>query len=130
MRAIVSILCAAWFTVLSGAWALGVEEPLPDAAQEARARDLFRQLRCVVCQGESLADSPADIAIDMRRDIRVKIAAGKKDEEIIGYLAGRYGDVVLMRPPVASAPLLWMLPFLIVGAAGAMVFFYFRKREG
>lgn len=125
------LLCLAAMVVLTSsfAFALTLEEPLRDAAQEARARALFHELRCVVCQSETLADSPADVARDMRREIRSQVAAGKTEQEIKSYLTSRYGDVILMRPPLsADTVLLWLSPLLILALALALTWKYFRRK--
>ncbi len=96
-------------------------DPVKD---EARAQGLFREVRCVVCQSETIADSDAVIAADMRRDIRARIAAGESDAQIRRDLDARYGDYVLFRPRVSQANLLlWLLPPLIVvcGVAGLIL---------
>lgn len=104
------------------------DRPLPDAGQEARARALFTDIRCVVCQHESIADSPAGIAADMRRLVREEIAAGKSDEAVRADLVRRYGDYVLFQPPVrAGTWLLWFGPFALVLGAGAV--FVWRSRR-
>lgn len=88
------------------------DRPLPDAAQEARAQRLFDDIRCVVCQHEAIADSPAGIASDMRGLVREQIAAGKTDKAIREDLVRRYGDFVLFKPPVRIGTwLLWFGPF-------------------
>jgi len=96
-------------TIASAAWA--IEMPLSDPEQEARAYALFHQIRCVVCAGQTIADSPADVAADMRREIRERIAAGDSTREIKLYLAGRYGDTVLMQPLLTiKTAVLWFGP--------------------
>lgn len=98
-----------------GAFALGLDAPLPAAADEARARALFTTIRCVICAGESIADSPAQVAADMRRNVREQIAGGKSDAQITGELVSHYGDSILMRPPLdSSTGLLWFGPGLIL----------------
>ena len=98
------------------------DRPLPDAAQEARARALFADVRCVVCQHESIADSPAGVAGDMRRLIREEIAAGAYDAAVRADLVRRFGDYVLFRPPVRPGTwLLWFGPFALVLSAGAVL---------
>ena len=105
------------------------DRPLPDAAQEARARALFSDIRCVVCQHESIADSPAGIAADMRRLVREQIAAGKTDDEIKADLLRRYGDYVLFTPPMRIGTwLLWFGPFALVLTAGAALALNARRR--
>lgn len=99
------------------------DRPLPSAAEEARAQAIFEVVRCVVCQHESIADSPAGIAGDMRRLIREEIASGATDRAIKDDLVRRYGDYVLFTPPVRTGTwLLWFGPALLVMAgAGALV---------
>lgn len=101
------------------AFALTVDAPLPDAAAEARAKALFHDIRCVVCQSEAIADSPAEIARDLRRAIRQDIADGASDDTIKASLAARYGDRILMRPPLKPATyLLWFGPWLLLALGG------------
>jgi len=108
---------------------LAQEMALPDPAQEQRARDLSREIRCVVCQSQSIADSDADIAKELRVLIREQIAAGKSDAEIRDYLVARYGDFVLFRPPFkASTLVLWIGPFAILIAGGIGVAVFLRRR--
>lgn len=91
------------------------DRPLADATQEARAQALFKDVRCVVCQHEAIADSPAGVAGDMRRLIREEIAAGASDQAVRDDLVRRFGDYVLFTPPVrAGTWLLWFGPFLLV----------------
>lgn len=109
-------------------FALGMDTPLADKGQEARARTLFHELRCVVCQGQSLADSQADIAVDMRRLIRDMITRQSTDADIRTYLASRYGDDILMQPPLTpgTAPL-WFLPALIPLLTGLILVRRYRR---
>lgn len=103
-------------------------EALPDAKQEERALELQKQFRCVVCQGQSLGDSNAALAADMRALIRERIRQGYSDAEIADYLVRRYGDFVLMRPPLrGNTLLLWVLPFLVLIGGGTAVFFLLRR---
>ena len=99
-------------------------ETLSDPALEARARSLQKELRCLVCQGQSLDESDAELARELRRIIRERIASGDTDEAIKEFLVARYGDFVLMRPPVQpDTYLLWFGPvlLLLVGAAAVAV---------
>lgn len=90
---------------------------LGDPAQEARALALEREIRCVQCQNEPIAQSTADIASDMRTLVRERVAAGDSDAEIRAYFRARYGDFVLFRPPIdARTLLLWLAPLLLVAA--------------
>ena len=105
--------------------------PLGDPALEERARHLMKEVRCVVCQAQSIDESDAGIASDMRRLIREEIAAGKSDDEILAYLSDRYGDFVLFSPPFkARTLLLWVGPFLLLGFGGAIMILFFKRRAG
>ena len=97
--------------------AFTIDQTLADATQEARAQTLFRELKCVVCQGQPLSESDAAIAQDMRKLIREKITAGATDAQIINYLETRYGAEIATSPPLeASTLLLWLAPFgLLLG---------------
>lgn len=106
------------------------DAPLADAGQEARAKALFGDIRCVVCQHESIVDSPAAIAADMRALVREQIAAGASDDEIQQGLVRRYGDYVLFRPPFRGATLvLWLGPFVLVGGVGLLFAWWSRRRR-
>lgn len=129
-----ALILACWLTWIPAfagmTYALTIESPLPDAAQEAQAKELFYELRCVVCQGESIADSPADVARDMRAEVRAQVKKGNNAQDIKKYFTDRYGDFVLMRPPLNQATaLLWLGPVLIVSVALFMAFvFFYRPR--
>lgn len=106
------------------------DRPLADARQETRARALFADIRCVVCQHESIADSPAGIAGDMRRLVREEIAAGQSDAAIREDLVRRYGDFVLFQPPVRPGTwLLWFGPLTLLLLAGAGLVVVGRRRR-
>lgn len=106
------------------------DRPLPDAAQEARAQALFDGIRCVVCQHEAIADSPAGIAADMRGLVREQIAAGRSDADIQQDLVRRYGDFVLFQPPVRIGTwLLWFGPFALMAAVAAVLLLRTRRRR-
>ncbi len=101
------------------------DRQLPDPRQEARARALMEELRCLVCQGQSIADSHAEIAGDMRHLVRTRIAAGENPRQIRAWLVERYGDWISYRPP--SAPIgwpLWGAPLLLLAVGALLV----RKR--
>lgn len=101
---------------------------LPNPAQEARARHLFQQLRCVVCQNESIDDSPAEIAGDLRQIVRAQIAAGRSDKQIIDYLVQRYGEFILLKPTLTPGNLaLWLTPFLAVLLGGGYLWIKSRQ---
>jgi cytochrome c-type biogenesis protein CcmH len=103
---------------------------LADPAQEARAQSLDREIRCVQCENEPIAQSTADIASDMRRLVRERIAAGDSDAEIRAFFRQRYGDFVLFRPPVdVRTWALWAAPILLAGAGLAAVLANRRRRS-
>ncbi|MEI7573245.1 MAG: cytochrome c-type biogenesis protein [Phenylobacterium sp.] len=90
-------------------------ERLPDPTQEARARALFQEVRCMVCQNESIADSEAGLAIDLRRLVRERIASGQDDAQVRSWLVDRYGEFVLLQPSFSWANLaLWLAPLAAV----------------
>jgi cytochrome c-type biogenesis protein CcmH len=100
-----------------------------DPALEKRVMALSAELRCLVCQNQSLADSHADLAVDLRNQVRVLMQQGKTDAEIKAYLTDRYGDFVLYRPPVKSTTwLLWLGPFLLLAAGLLGLVVYLRRR--
>ena len=105
--------------------------PLPDAKEEARAQGLMREIRCVVCENEPVSQSTADIAVDMRRMIRMQVSDGKSDEAVRRYFTDKYGQVVSFRPPTQGwGMLLWAFPFLLlVGVGGAIARRLFRSRH-
>jgi cytochrome c-type biogenesis protein CcmH len=111
MRRLALILCG----LLLCAAAPDPADRLPDASQEARARAMFAEVRCVVCQNESIDDSEADMAHDLRQIVREQVAAGRSDDQIRAFLVERYGDFILLRPPVDPVTaILWGAPFAIV----------------
>ncbi|HYC14743.1 MAG TPA: cytochrome c-type biogenesis protein [Stellaceae bacterium] len=127
MRALLAFMLLAWTT----AAALAVEpgERLDDPALEARARAISAGLRCLVCQNQSLDDSNAELAHDLRVLIRERLKAGDSDEQVRQFLVRRYGEFILLKPPLEPETyLLWFGPFgvLLLGAAG--VAFYLRRR--
>ena len=97
---------------------------------EQRIRQLEEKLRCLVCQNQSLADSNAELAGDLRREVRDQVAAGRSDDEIVSYLVQRYGDFVLYEPPFkATTALLWVGPFLLFAAAVGFLLVAVRRRR-
>lgn len=103
---------------------------LADPSEEARARALDQEIRCVQCENEPIAQSTADIAADMRALVRERIAAGDSDTEIRAYFRQRYGDFVLFRPPFDTRTwALWAAPFLLAGAGLAAVLASRRRRS-
>jgi cytochrome c-type biogenesis protein CcmH len=128
------LTCALVFLMAQAAWAgpgLDPREQLPDAAAETRARALFKQLRCVVCQSESLDDSEAELARDMRHLIRAQIASGKSDADVVTHLTSRYGDFVLLSPPSRpSTWALWFGPFALLAIVLTLVGWFLARRRG
>ena len=105
-------------------------QPNEDPQIEQRMKTLTEQLRCLVCQNETLADSRADLAEDLRKQIREQIKAGKSDQEIIGFLTERYGDFILYKPPVKKTTyLLWFGPFVLLVAGTGVLYRYLRIRR-
>ncbi|WP_428150591.1 cytochrome c-type biogenesis protein [Brevundimonas sp.] len=105
------------------------DQPLASPGQEARAQRIFEVVRCVVCQHESIADSPAGIAGDMRRLIREEIASGATDQAVRDDLVRRYGDYVLFTPPVRTGTwLLWFGPALLAVLGGVALFVFARRK--
>jgi cytochrome c-type biogenesis protein CcmH len=101
-----------------------------DPALEQRVMRLTSELRCLVCQNQSLADSHADLAIDLRNQVRSQMQAGKSDAEIREFMVARYGDFVLYRPPLKSTTaLLWAGPFVLLAAGGLALGFYLQRRR-
>ncbi|MEI7874744.1 MAG: cytochrome c-type biogenesis protein [Alphaproteobacteria bacterium] len=105
-------------------------EMLADPALESRAREIGRELRCVVCQNQSIDDSAAEVARDMRRAVRERLAAGDKDEQVFAYMVARYGDYVLLKPPFkAGTWALWLGGPLLLSIAGGALLFAARRRK-
>lgn len=99
------------------------------ARQEARYWELTQQLRCLVCQGQSVSDSDADLANDLKREVKRMILEGKTDAEIVDFMVARYGDFVLFKPPVrASTYLLWFGPFALLAIGGGVWLVLLRRR--
>jgi cytochrome c-type biogenesis protein CcmH len=124
-------LLALWLAA-GAAWAVLPSERLADPALEARAREVSQELRCLVCQNQSIDDSNAGLAHDLRVLVRERLVAGDTNEQVIDYIHRRYGDFVLLRPPVEPATYaLWFGPpaILILGALAAAVLFR-RRRAG
>lgn len=126
LRAILAVLAG----VLCLAAASDPADRLPDPAQEARARAIFRDVRCLVCQNESIDDSEAELARDLRQIVREQVRAGRSEAEIKRFLTDRYGEFVLMTPRFnPSNLLLWVGPFLIVVAGLALLLVRLRNRS-
>ncbi len=123
------LVVSAILTVMP-AMAFEIDRPLDDPALEQRARDLSRSFRCLVCQNQSIFDSDASLAVDLRRIVRERIVAGDSDAQVEQFLVARYGDFVLLKPPLKPKTyLLWFGPLLIGVLAVAGVFAYFRGQR-
>jgi cytochrome c-type biogenesis protein CcmH len=120
------------FLLLANSAFAGEAKPLAeDPALEARLKAMSQELRCLVCQNTTLADSSAPLAEDLRKEIRVQLRAGKSDKEVIDYLVARYGDFVRYRPPVNNeTALLWFGPFLLLIMGGFILFRVLKKHAG
>ena len=127
--AVLGGLLALWLALAAGpGLAFSPDEPLTDAALEARARALHDELRCMVCQGQSIGDSDAELARDMRAIVRERIAAGESDADVRGFLTDRYGDYVLLDPPVKPETYaLWFGPAAVFVAGAAIAFALLRR---
>jgi len=125
----VSILILMLLSLLAPALAKEAK-PVEDPQIEQRMQALTQQLRCLVCQNETLADSHADLAEDLRKEIREQMKAGKSDREIIAFLTQRYGDFVLYKPPVkATTYLLWFGPFVFLLGGTLLLYRYVKHRR-
>ena len=123
------VLFAALWLALAPVHAKEATEVAANPALEARMMVLAAELRCLVCQNQTIADSNAELAQDLRRQVREQIAQGRTDAEIIGYMVQRYGDFVLYKPPVkATTLLLWFGPALLLLAGGFALFRNVRTR--
>ena len=101
----------------------------PDAEIEARAKEVGRSLRCVVCQNQSIDESDAPLAADMRKLVRLRLKEGDSNVEVINYMQERYGDYVLLKPPVqANTYILWFAPFLLL--LSGLIWFFLRATKG
>jgi len=128
------VLLVALVLVLGTRWAGAVEpsEVLSDPVLELRARDISQGLRCLVCQNQTIDDSDASLAKDLRVLVRERLLAGDSDAEVMAFVTDRYGDFVLLKPPMKSeTALLWFGPLVIflLGGAGLIRFYINRRRE-
>jgi cytochrome c-type biogenesis protein CcmH len=114
---------------LSSAHAVQPDEVMADPAKEARARNLSRELRCMVCQNQSIDDSEAPLARDLRLLVRERIAAGDSDAQVVDFLVARYGEFVLLKPRFEPRTLLlWLVPPLVLLGGGAALWVNARRR--
>ena len=121
----IPLLLFAFFAIMANA------QPVTDeAVVEQRLAKLSHELRCLQCRNQTLAESPAGLAEDLRREIRVQIRAGKSDKEILAFLTQRYGDFILYRPRVtATTYLLWFGPFVLLLGGLVLLFRYIKQRR-
>jgi len=129
----VFLLAAAWMPALflstAPAWAVNPDEVLSDPVLEKRAREISKGLRCLVCQNQSIDDSDADLAKDLRIIVRERLTAGDSDTQVVDYVVARYGDFVLLKPPFKGSTLvLWLGPTVIVGLGLWAMAVFFRRR--
>ena len=128
MKRFVAMICALALTA-SHAGAVLPDEQLKDPKLEARARVIGSELRCVVCQNQTIDDSDADLARDLRILLRRRLVAGDSDQQAIAFIVERYGNFVLMKPPLNDETLLlWLGPVLLLAVGGAAVALYWRGR--
>jgi len=129
MKRALLALCAL-FVFAAPAFAVLPSEQLSDPKLEARARHISQELRCVVCQNQTIDDSDAPLAHDLRVILRERLLAGDSDEQAKAYLVKRYGTYVLLKPPFQSNTLLlWLGPFFVLGIGGVLVASYLRGRS-
>jgi cytochrome c-type biogenesis protein CcmH len=129
-RARIAVLLAVLGAALCGtpAFAIQPDEMLKDPRLEARARDVDKELRCLVCQNENIDDSEADLAHDLRLLVRKRILAGDTNAQVKQYIVARYGNYVLLKPPFdPETYLLWFGPALLLFAATGFAVFYYRR---
>ena len=125
-------VCLFMWTLLSAlpANAVNPNETLSDPALEARARDISKGLRCLVCQNQSIDDSDASLAKDLRVLVRERITAGDSNDQVVTYVVSRYGDFVLLKPPFNMATLvLWLGPLLLILGGLIAAILFFRKNK-
>jgi cytochrome c-type biogenesis protein CcmH len=129
-RILAGLVAVIWIAGLSAACAVQPDEIMADPIKESRARDLSRELRCMVCQNQSIDDSEAPLARDLRLLVRERIAAGDSDEQVIDFLVARYGEFVLLKPRLNSHTwLLWLLPPLALAGGGFALWAHNRRRS-
>jgi len=129
-RALLVLAVLSFLLPAASAWAKEAQPVAEDPELEKRVMALAEDLRCLVCQNESLAGSHAPLAEDLRQQIREQMRAGKTDQEIIAFMTERYGDFVLFRPPVkATTYLLWFGPFALLGTRVVVQYLYLKRRR-
>jgi cytochrome c-type biogenesis protein CcmH len=122
------LIAVAALTMTAGAYE--PSERLADPAQETRARHLFKEVRCLVCQNESIDDSEAQLAGDLRQIVREQVKAGRSDSQIRAFLVERYGEFVLLKPQFSAGnAVLWLAPIGVLLVGGGLMFALLRRRE-
>ncbi|MGS1095966.1 cytochrome c-type biogenesis protein [Aquamicrobium terrae] len=130
MRRIALALLCVGLLLAPAARAVTPDEMLADPALEQRARDISAGLRCLVCQNQSIDDSDADLARDLRVLVRERLEAGDSDRQVVDFIVSRYGEFVLLKPRFnVRTVLLWAAPFMLLLAGGAFVFFASRRKR-
>ncbi len=131
MKRFLAALFVLWVALGSPvAYAVQPDEIMADPASELRARNLSRELRCMVCQNQSIDDSEAPLARDLRLLVRERIAAGDSDAQVLDFLVARYGEFVLLKPRLEPRTwLLWLLSPLVLGGGGLALWFQGRRRS-
>lgn len=130
MRALLRLLAVAMMLAAPVALAVEPSEILADPKLEARARALSANLRCLVCQNQSIDDSNAPLAKDLRMIVRERLTAGDSDRQVMEFLVARYGDFILLKPPLkAGTVLLWGAPFVVLLAGMGMIYLVSRRRR-
>ncbi len=123
-------LLACSLSVMSLGWAIDGESELEDPVLQARYENINQELRCLVCQNQTIADSNAGLAVDLRRQVREMLEAGKSDEEIMAFMTQRYGDFVTYRPPFTTRTyFLWFAPLIFVLIGLAVIVSIVRNRS-
>lgn len=130
-RALLSLFVMGWLALLAAPQGVqAVEAPLSDPALEVRAQSLAREIRCVVCENEPVALSSAEIAVDMRKAIRERIAAGDSDAQVRRFFADRYGEFVLLRPRIGVDTIaLWVTPLVLLLFGGLGLYLASRRSQ-
>ncbi|WP_416899388.1 MAG: cytochrome c-type biogenesis protein [Minwuia sp.] len=127
---VLAALVALLLVLALPAHAIFTEKPLEDPQKEARAQELMKELRCLVCQNQAISESNAPLARDLRVVLRERLAAGDTDAEAMDFMVQRFGDWVLLDPPFkAKTLLLWLGPLLILIPGAVIAFFYLRRRQ-
>ena len=125
------LLCLVGLLLPMSAFAVNPDEVLPDPAMEARARTISAELRCMVCQNQSIDDSNADLARDLRLLVRKRLTDGDSDQQVLDYIVSRYGEFVLLKPRLSEKTyILWGAPIVLFVVGGLALAVYARRRAG